>query len=585
MHKPLLLKLTLLVLVVTLVSTGVTTFFVTMFATETLREKVHTDLSSDGLLIRFWLEELDGTPQQSVQAMGRQTERRITIVDQNGKVIADSEYEPGFIINLGDRPEFAQALSGEQGFAERRSATTGEERIYVAIPLEGGGAVRVAAPSAIIRDATSKLIQGALFLTLLVALGALAITYLINRNITDPLHDLLLVTKRLQNGEFGRRVLVRSRDEVGQLGRAFNDLSMTLEKMFDTIHDRESKLNAVLSSMEDGVLAVNTHRRVILANRAVAELIGEEEGSSLIGKDQVEVIRNFDFSEIIEDTMNKKKSINAEIKLYPGSRRTIAVSSNPLEAEDGSIIGVVAVLRDVSTLRRLEQMRREFVANVSHELRTPLTSIKGFVETILNGKTDDPALVDRFLRIVSGETDRMITLINDLLDLSRIESGKQTIVLQPVNITQIFANTIIMLESKASQKSITVENKMENFMVMGDAKLLHQVAINLVDNAIKYTKPGGRVWVEVKPKQDEVEIIIGDTGVGIPSEQIDRIFERFYRVDKGRSRDMGGTGLGLSIVKHIIDKHKGKIYAESRVGKGTQVSLTLQLAKEGSEEN
>ncbi len=579
MHKPLLLKLTTLVLVVTLLSMGVTTFFITMFATEAFQAKLQADLTSDAKLVSFWILDTGIIDiREKVEKLGRDTGRRFTLINMDGYVIADSHHDFERMENHRLRPEFSQALAGNLGTDQRISETTGEELIYVALPLSNQGAIRVAASSIAIADALEELYRGALLLTLLISLLALGVVFLINRNITDPLNDLLIVTKRLQNGEFGRRVLVRSHDEIGQLGRAFNELSMTLEKMFDTIHDRESKLNAVLTSMEDGVLAVNTYRRVILANRAVADLIGEDE-EALIDKDQAEVIRSFELSEIITDTMNREKSINAEIKLYPGSERTIAVSSSPLEGDEGMTIGVVSVLRDITELRRLEQMQNEFVANVSHELRTPLTSIKGFVETILNGKTYDSALVERFLRIVSGETDRMITLINDLLDLSRIESGKQPINMGSVNILQIFTDTITMLQTKADQKEIKIDNCLRKIMVLGDAKLLRQVAINIVDNAIKYTKPGGRVWIEAKESTNKVKISICDTGVGIPSDQTNRIFERFYRVDKGRSRSMGGTGLGLSIVKHIIDKHKGKISAESQIGKGTTVKITLRLAK------
>lgn len=221
-------------------------------------------------------------------------------------------------------------------------------------------------------------------------------------------------------------------------------------------------------------------------------------------------------------------------------------------------------------------MRQEFVANVSHELRTPLTSIKGFVETLLAGNLDDRALTERFLKIISGETDRMIALINDLLDLSRIESGKQPLNLEPVDLKELFDDTIMILQSKADAKKMTVQNLIyDPVTVEGDAKLLKQVAINLLDNAIKYTPEGGTVTVEAVKSPDEVEIIVSDNGVGIPAQHLDRVFERFYRVDKGRSRNMGGTGLGLAIVKHIVDKHKGSICAESRVGKGTKMRLTL----------
>jgi two-component system phosphate regulon sensor histidine kinase PhoR len=386
------------------------------------------------------------------------------------------------------------------------------------------------------------------------------------------------VTKHLQVGQFSRRVLVRSTDEIGQLSRAFNELSQTLEEMFQTIHDRENKLNAILTSMEDGVLAVDTNYKVILANRRMAEMINENV-SSLMGKDLAEAIQSYHLVEVVSDTLQTSKAIDTEVRLDPSSQRVLAVTSSPLEDEAGRTIGVVIVLRDVTELRRLESMRREFVANVSHELRTPLTSIKGFVETILNGKINDAALVERFLTIVNGETDRMVSLINDLLDLTQIESRRKRLVFEEVNIKEIFDDTITILSSKAEEREIVVENQLDDLIVLGDPKLLRQVSINLVDNAIKYNKNGGRVWIDAVVNEGIAQISVKDTGFGIPSEHLERIFERFYRVDKGRSRQMGGTGLGLSIVKHIVERHKGRIWVENEYEQGTKITFTLKAAK------
>jgi two-component system phosphate regulon sensor histidine kinase PhoR len=275
--------------------------------------------------------------------------------------------------------------------------------------------------------------------------------------------------------------------------------------------------------------------------------------------------------------MDSGETFTNEVRLRPGSERTIAITSSPLQDPRGRIQGAVAVMRDVTSLRHLEQMRQEFVSNVSHELRTPLTSIKGFVETLLNGHLDDKQLLERFLNIIKAETDRMIALINDLLDLSRIEGGKLRFNKAAVDMKKVFDDTVLLLQSKAEDKQITLQNNIyDPIIVEGDEKLLRQVALNLVDNGVKYTPEGGRVWIEAEQGLDSVEFIVADTGVGIASEHLDRIFERFYRVDKGRARQTGGTGLGLAIVKHIIDRHKGTIAIESRVGKGTKIRITLK---------
>jgi len=427
-----------------------------------------------------------------------------------------------------------------------------------------------------IKDIHSDLIRGSMQIGLFVAALAVAVAYVLNRAITNPLQDLLVAVRRLQEREFGRKVLVQRTDEIGQLGKAFNELSETLEELFSTVSDRESTLDTVLSSMDDGVIAVNMRREVILANRAAADLF-QHEVAEMIGKNQFEATRNEELARLLEKTMDDRVSFSQEMRLRPGSERTIAVTCSPLEDQRGRIQGTVAVMRDVTSLRHLEQMRQEFVANVSHELRTPLTSIKGFSETLLNSNFEDRALSERFLKIINDETDRMIALINDLLDLSRIESGKQPLKKEPVDMKRVFEDTVLMLQGKANAKGITLENYVyTSAIVEGDEKLLKQVALNLVDNGVKYTPEGGKVWIEAEQGLDSIEFIIGDTGLGIATEHLDRLFERFYRVDKGRARHMGGTGLGLAIVKHIIDKHKGTIAVESRVGKGTKIRITLK---------
>jgi two-component system phosphate regulon sensor histidine kinase PhoR len=557
---------------------GVTTFFVMRFASNTLINNLFVDLISDAELVGYWLENSPHRLiQEDITQLGIRINRRISVIDFNGNVVADSVYPTRSLANVYQNPEFQQALKGEVGTARRPSEFSDQDILYVALP-RAWGVIRVATTTDEITAPLAFLTKVPLALTGMMGLLAFSVAYYVNKNITEPLEAMLDITKQLQVGDFSRRVLVRSTDEIGQLSRAFNELSQTLEEMFQTIHDRENKLNAILTSMGEGVLAVDSNYKVILANRSMAELINEAE-ESLIGKDLIEVIQSYQLVEVVADTLATSKSIETEIKLYPSSRRTIAVTSSPLEDENSETIGAVIVLRDVTELRRLESMRKEFVANVSHELRTPLTSIKGFVETILNGKTNDAALVERFLTIVNGETDRMITLINDLLDLTKIENRKQKLIFEPVNIRKIFEDTITVLSSKAEQKEIVVENKLDDIIVLGDPKLLRQVSVNLIDNAIKYNKEGGRVWVDAAVEDGTACISVNDTGFGIPSDHLDRIFERFYRVDKGRSRHQGGTGLGLSIVKHIIDRHNGKIWAESEFGEGTRVKFTLKLVK------
>ena len=540
---------------VTLLSVGVTTFFVARFAHKTLDQRARADLLSDAQIIRLALNEaytydlMDLVElQEKIAVLGQAGQRMIKIVDVHGTVVVNTI----------------------------PSGLTEADLITVEVPLSEQGVLSVAIEKTEITTMLQGLVRGSILIGLVVAVAALGITFSLNRAISAPIQDLLVVVNHLQNKEFGRRVLVRSTDEIGQLGRAFNELSETLEELFFAISDRESKLEAILSSMDDGVVAVNMRRKVILANKAAAEMF-RLAPEAMIGKNQFEATKNEELSRLLEETMDTRESITKEIRMRPGSERTLAVTSSPLEDRHGNSIGAVAVMRDITSLRHLEQMRQEFVANVSHELRTPLTSIKGFVETLLNGNLDDRALLERFLGIINDETDRMIVLINDLLDLSRIESGKQPLNVEPVDMKRIFDDTVLILQSKAAEKNITLENNIYDAVIVeGDEKLLKQVAINLVDNGVKYTPEGGKVWIEAEQGLDSVEFIVSDNGLGIANEHLDRIFERFYRVDKGRARHMGGTGLGLAITKHIVDKHKGSICAESRVGKGTKMRVTLK---------
>ncbi len=554
--QPLLFKLTSFALVVTLLAVGVTTFFVARFAYGTLEQRVKSDLYSDAQIIKLSLpqfnvsESLASTAELRAQIthLGSASQRLIRIFDRHGAILVDTV--PAGLLD--------------------------EQLILAEVMLDGNGLLQVAIERDEISGMLKSLLTGSILIGIAVAIVALGIAFSFNKVITDPLRDLLTMVRHLQQREFGRLVLVRSNDEIGQLGRAFNELSETLEDLFFTISDREGKLQAILSSIDAGVVAVNLQRKVMLANKAAAELF-RTDSEKMIGKNQFEATKNERLSHLLEETMDTKQSVSKEIRLHPGSERMLAVTSSPLEDENSNSLGAVAIMRDITALRHLEQMRQEFVANVSHELRTPLTSIKGFVETLLNGNLDDRELLTRFLGIIGTETDRMILLINDLLDLSHIESGKQPLNIENVDMKEIFDDTILILQSKAKERNITLENNIYNpVIVRGDAKLLRQVAINLVDNGVKYTPKGGKVWIEAIAGLDSVEFIVNDNGLGIGSEHLDRIFERFYRVDKGRARHMGGTGLGLAITKHIVDKHKGSICAESRTGKGTKMRLTLR---------
>ena len=536
---------------VTLLSVGVTTFFVARFAHRSLEERATADLFADAQIISLALSSampIELELQDKIELLSATIDRLVRIYSNSGELLVNT-------------------IPAE---LDRSDLLTAE------VPLAELGTLQVFMAKDEISGVFRNLVQVSIMLAVLVSVVAVVVAYQVNKSITDPIEDLLVLVRDLQDRQFGRMVLVRSTDEIGQLSRAFNELSEILDHLFVTISNREGQLDTVLSSMDDGVIAVNMRREVILANRAAADLFGRE-AENMIGVNQFDATRHEELTRLLERTMDDRSTFSKEMRLRPGSERIIAITSSPLEDQKGKIQGAVAVMRDVTSLRHLEQMRQEFVSNVSHELRTPLTSIKGFVETLLNGNLEDKELLERFLPIINAETDRMIALINDLLDLSRIESGKQPLNKGAVDMQRVFDDTVLLLQSKARDKQITLENNIYYpVIVEGDEKLLRQVALNLVDNGVKYTPEGGKVWIEAEQGLERVEFIISDNGLGIASEHLDRLFERFYRVDKGRARHMGGTGLGLAITKHIIDKHKGTIAVESRVGKGTKFRITLK---------
>lgn len=343
---------------------------------------------------------------------------------------------------------------------------------------------------------------------------------------------------------------------------------------------RTTLLDTILESLEDGVIAQDQRGRVQLFNGA-AERLFDLPRSEVLGRPLLEVIREYDLAEALEAAAVQGASQTRTVRLMRPVERELQIRSAPLRSAEEGLDGAVAVLRDVTEMRRLEQVRTEFVANVSHELRTPLTALKGFIETLLDGAVDDPATARRFLEIVRRETDRLVSLISDLLDLSRLESPHLDVPLVPVDLSSLAVECVELFRQRAESRSIELSCQLPGALwVMGDASLLRQVLINLVDNAVKYTPVGGQVWISGQREGSWAELAVSDTGPGIPGRALNRVFERFYRVDKARSRAMGGTGLGLSIVRHAVERQGGRIWVESSPGEGSTFRVRLQAAPE-----
>lgn len=414
------------------------------------------------------------------------------------------------------------------------------------------------------------------------------------RRIRRPLQEITSAVETLAAGGLDRSTALSSTasvEEIRALASAVSKLREAFVERFQEAEEKTTTLEAILTSMVDGVIATDSSGRILLFNPAAERLFQKLKGE-VLGKSILEVIRHYELAQAFDQTQQTGQMQLQELQLFSPQERTLQARTSPIKTAKGESLGTVAVLHDITELRRLERVRSEFVANVSHELRTPLTSLKGFIETLLDGAMADPGTCRRFLEILNKETNRLVALVNDLLDLSRVESKHFPLDLRPIDTASVLESCIHLFRQKAQDKQIdlTFQSAPGLPQIAADELLLRQVFVNLLDNAVKYTSGGGRVQVHVagvgiKSPQalDGVQIEVSDTGAGIPAKHLDRIFERFYRVDKARSRELGGTGLGLSIVRHVIDRHGGKIEVESELGVGTTFRITLPTTPPSSQ--
>jgi len=406
--------------------------------------------------------------------------------------------------------------------------------------------------------------------------------WLIYRWIKAPLDELLIYMDNLRQGIPLRTRLTRKDDIYGQLAKQIEKFERIHTSDLSALHGRMEEIQAILTSMSEGVIATEITGRISLINPAAAELFHLSPGEG-VGEFPHKVFPQSELADIFHQIYVKGNSIQQEI-IWPGNpERVLNLNLAPIRDEiNEEIRGVVAVIGDVTQLRKLESMRRDFVANVSHELKTPLTSIKGFIETLLDGALEERETAMKFLTIIYQETERLNNLIHDLLDISKLESGQGEVKQEPVRLDQLIGEIALTLHNRIQEKNIELTQDLKATLMIGDEDLLREVFLNLLDNAIKYSPPGSKVSVESEIVGDDILIRVKDTGFGIPEESLPRIFERFYRVDKGRSREMGGTGLGLSIVKHIIERHNGKVTVESELGRGSQFTVIIPYKNEDS---
>jgi two-component system phosphate regulon sensor histidine kinase PhoR len=419
--------------------------------------------------------------------------------------------------------------------------------------------------------------QNAIGVALLTLPFAVILAWVLLKRVVFPLSIISEAAREMARGNLEKEIKIYTNDEIGDLARSINLLASRLRRMVDEITDEKNRMRAILHSMADGVVAVDGTGRVLLVNSAVEKALNITEEASR-GKEIVEVVRHYDFEKYLIEALRTQQELRRELQVLTPDPRVFSVQFTPLKGNDRG--GVVALFRDVTERHQLEQMRNDFVSNVSHELRTPMTSIKGFLETLLDGALDDREAAERFLKIMNEETDRLTRLIDDLFALSNIENRKVLPKKEPLTLDDLVLKVVSILAQSAGDKNIELNTVIQEDMplVPADGDMMARAVINLVDNAIKYTPTGGKVAVDVGCEGHRAFIRVKDTGIGIPEESIPRVFERFYRVDRARSRECGGTGLGLAIVKHVLEVHGGSIELSSRTGLGSVFTAYLPLS-------
>ena len=519
---------------------------------------------------------------------------RVMLIAADGHVLADSAHDAETMENHSDRPEFRAAVAQGQGTFVRHSRTLDRDMVYWAVrfdrPAQPPVIICLAAPLAPINASLASVRHALWKVSALILVVGVAISLLFSRGFVRRIEDLKGFSRRVAAGDFSSLHGESGNDELGELAAELNETAGRLSATIRSLTDERNRSAAILRSMAEGVAAVDAHSRLVFCNEAFAK-IWNIDVEDAVGRSAIEVIRQPDVLELIPEALATGKTLIGEISFGGARPRNFSATVAPItpfEAADSpssASRGVVIVLHEITELRHLEQIRKDFVANVSHELRTPLTAIQGFAETLLTGALEDKANNRRFVEIIGNHAARLARLSNDLLRLSQIEAGKMNADFQPVDLKLLVDGGIEAARAAAAQKKLTIaEPALPSNLprVRGDANLLRDVLRNLLDNAIQYTPAGGRVDVTVTLNDGLAVVTVSDTGIGIPQSDQPRIFERFYRVDAARSREVGGTGLGLAIAKHVVEAHGGKIWVESQVGNGSafHFSVPVQPAPE-----
>ena len=512
---------------------------------------------------------------------GRRSNLRVTVIGNDGVVLGDSAVDASAVPDMEnhrDRPEFAAALRGERGDSVRWSGTLQRRLFYAAIPVRAAdsgrivGALRVAEPLDRLEFAIARF-HRTLLLAAVLALGvAVVIASIAAQLMSRALRGITMAARRMSSGDLGARIRLSGDDEIGQLGRTLDGLAENLSQSLAELRGERDLLGRMLESMQEGVLVLDRDLRILLINRALREMLFL--GADVVGRLPIETIRNAELQAVLDAAASQGKPASGEVEISGLGQRRFMVHSTPLGGEPR---GLVAVFVDVTEIRKLETMRKDFVANVSHELRTPIAAVRSAAETARRAIEKDPEAAVRFVDMIERNALRLQELVEDLLELSRIESKQFKPTSQPVDIVEQAEQVLTLFREAADKKRLTMTlvAPPTPSIAHADKRAVEQVLTNLIENAVKYCRESVSVTVRIAEREGMFRVSVEDTGPGIDPKHLPRLFERFYRADKGRSRDMGGTGLGLSIVKHLVETMGGNVSVESAPGRGTTFSFTL----------
>ncbi|MFH1360702.1 MAG: ATP-binding protein [Candidatus Omnitrophota bacterium] len=581
------LKLIFSYFLIILVSFGFTAFFLNRNLEKIFLNHIETSLIHQARLVDHQISvdriknEDTGFLDPLVTSLGQKIKCRITVINKLGKVLADSEKPQQEILKMENhlyRPEVRTALDDRIGIDTRYSSTLKIDMLYVALPIKENkeilAVVRLALPLENVEKTLGETRKTVLLGLVFALILAFTLGSVIAAQTTRPINRMIQVSRKFSEGNFSRRIIQSSDDEIGELAATLNTMAQGLEDKVKEIRTQNQKLSAIFNSMIEGIIVVDRQPCIVSVNPTIENIFNVSKGEAE-GKPFLEAIRNNDIAEVISSVLKNGKSLSVEIDLVLPVRKTFEVNATPI-FDNHSVGGCLIVIHDITEIRKLETVRSDFVANVSHELKTPLTSIKGFVETLLEGALDDKKNNRHFLKIIQEHAERLNNLVEDLLSLSHLESKEIVLHKKSFHLRQQLEEVVLSFKSQLKKKDIEIKNELPaGLLVMADKNRIEQVLINLIDNAIKFNKEKGYIRITSQESNGKIQVVVEDSGIGILEKDIPRIFERFYRVDKARSRELGGTGLGLSIVKHIIELHGGRVGVESSEGLGSKFWFIL----------